>query len=46
MHEVAETQGRTERIHRYIILVGSGRRDDQRRCARCPILSEIRVFAD
>jgi len=38
MHEVAETQGRTERIHRDIILVGSGHRDDQRRCARCRIL--------
>jgi hypothetical protein len=44
MHEVAETRGRTERIHRYIILVGSGHRDDQRRSARCPILSEIAIF--
>jgi hypothetical protein len=32
LREVAETQGRTERIHRDIILAGSGRRDDQRLC--------------
>ena len=43
MHEVAEKQGRTERIHRDIILVRSGHRDDQRRCARCRILSEIEI---
>jgi hypothetical protein len=44
MHEVAETQGRTERIHRDIILVASGHRDDQRRCARCRILSEVEML--
>ena len=44
MHEVAETRGRTERIRHDIILVGSGHRDDQRRCARCRVLSEIRML--
>jgi len=35
MHEVAETQERTERIHRDIILVGSSHRDDQK--TLCPL---------